>query len=208
VRCWVHLLGQVVGLLLAHCSNFVGLLHGQGLLQFLGLACSADLIRAELVVPWLMKHLTASGGYRINLQINYRSSAGRELCVGVGGGGRELASYAGSRSENLVRASVISGSADHSLCGGSAVKKNIIHEQARNMVYLGICANKITPGYELIGHIIGKGMILLAGGARGGPRGRPWDPNARIDKWEPGARLKIAPRQHRQCTNRGFSCPL
>ena len=26
---------------------------------------------------------------------------------------------------------------------------------------LGICANKIIPGYDLIGHIIGKGMILL-----------------------------------------------
>jgi hypothetical protein len=33
---------------------------------------------------------------------------------------------------------------------------------------LGICANKIIPWYDLIGHLIGKGMILL-GGARGGP---------------------------------------
>jgi hypothetical protein len=32
-----------------------------------------------------------------------------------------------------------------------------------------------------------------------------WDPNARINKLEPGTRLKIAPRQHRQCTNTGFS---
>ena len=98
------MLGHVVGLLLAHCSNFVGLLHGihdQELLEFLDLACSADLIRAVLVAPWLMTHLTASGGYRIDLQINYHSSAGRELRVGVGGGGSELASYAGSRSENL-----------------------------------------------------------------------------------------------------------
>jgi hypothetical protein len=33
---------------------------------------------------------------------------------------------------------------------------------------LGICANKIIPWYDLIGHLIGKGMILL-GGTRGGP---------------------------------------
>jgi hypothetical protein len=31
-----------------------------------------------------------------------------------------------------------------------------------------ICANKIIPWYDLIGHLIGKGMILF-GGARGGP---------------------------------------
>jgi hypothetical protein len=33
---------------------------------------------------------------------------------------------------------------------------------------LGICAKKIIPWYDLIGHLIGKGMILL-GGTRGGP---------------------------------------
>jgi hypothetical protein len=54
--------------------------------SILRLACSADLFRAVLVAPWLMTHLTASGGYRINMQINYRSSAGRGLCVGVGVG--------------------------------------------------------------------------------------------------------------------------
>jgi hypothetical protein len=34
--------------------------------------------------------------------------------------------------------------------------------------WMGICANKIIPGYDLSGHLIGKGMILL-GGTRGGP---------------------------------------
>ena len=57
----------------------------------LQLACSADLFRAVLVASRLMTHFTASGGYRIKLQINYRSSVGRELCVFVGGGGGVLA---------------------------------------------------------------------------------------------------------------------
>ena len=56
----------------------------------LQLAYSADLFRAVLVASRLMTHFTASGGYRIKLQINYRSSVGRELCVFVGGGGRVL----------------------------------------------------------------------------------------------------------------------
>jgi hypothetical protein len=33
---------------------------------------------------------------------------------------------------------------------------------------LGMCANKIIPGYDLIGNLVGKGMILL-GGTWGGP---------------------------------------
>ena len=37
-----------------------------------------------------MTHFTASGGYRIKLQINYRSSVGQGSCVFVGGGGRVL----------------------------------------------------------------------------------------------------------------------
>ena len=46
------------------------------------------------------------------------------------------------------------------------------HERGTSMLRytrsLGICANKIIPGYDLIGQLIGKGMILL-GGTRGGP---------------------------------------
>ena len=73
----------------------------------LQLAYSADLFRAVLVDSWLMTHFTASGGYRINLQINYRSSAGRGLRVGVGVG----ASWRATRDpgpESLIRASVSS----------------------------------------------------------------------------------------------------
>ena len=54
----------------------------------LQLAYSADLFRAVLVDSWLITHFTASGGYRIKLQINYRSSVGQGSCVFVGGGGR------------------------------------------------------------------------------------------------------------------------
>ena len=54
------------------------------------MAYSADLNRAVLVDSWLMTHFTASGGYRIKLQINYRSSVGQGSCVFVGGGGRVL----------------------------------------------------------------------------------------------------------------------
>ena len=56
----------------------------------LQLAYSADLFRAVLVASRLMTHFTASGGYRIKLQINYRSSVGQGSCVFVGGGGRVL----------------------------------------------------------------------------------------------------------------------
>ena len=106
MRCWVHLLGQVVGLLLAHCSNFVGLLHGihdQGLLEFLDLACSADLFRAVLVDSWLMTHLTASDGYRSGVcRSTTAAASGRgRVCLWVGVGVC-CRCYTGSRSENLI----------------------------------------------------------------------------------------------------------
>ena len=54
----------------------------------LQLAYSADLFRAGLVDSRLMTHFTASGGYRIKLQINYRSSVGQgRVCLWVGVGG-------------------------------------------------------------------------------------------------------------------------
>ena len=56
----------------------------------LQLAYSADLFRAVLVASRSMTHFTASGGYRIKLQINYRSSVGQGSCVFVGGGGGVL----------------------------------------------------------------------------------------------------------------------
>jgi hypothetical protein len=33
---------------------------------------------------------------------------------------------------------------------------------------LGMCANKITPGCDLIGNLVGRGTVLL-GGTEGGP---------------------------------------
>ena len=53
-----------------------------------GVLCGLN--RAVLVASRLMTHFTASGGYRIKLQINYRSSVGQGSCVFVGGGGRVL----------------------------------------------------------------------------------------------------------------------
>jgi hypothetical protein len=35
--------------------------------------------------------------------------------------------------------------------------------------FMGMCANKIIPGYDLIGNLVGKGMVLLLGGTWGGP---------------------------------------
>jgi hypothetical protein len=53
----------------------------------------------------MRKHLVATGDNPADQQPQQRRAG---LCGCGGGGGRELASYAGSRSENLVRASVIS----------------------------------------------------------------------------------------------------
>ena len=61
-----------------------GLRFGSGLESSVGVLCGLN--RAVLVDSWLMAHFTASGGYRIKLKINYRSSVGQGSCVFVGGG--------------------------------------------------------------------------------------------------------------------------
>jgi hypothetical protein len=42
------------------------------------------------------------------------------------------------------------------------------HTNANPLVGMGMCANKIMPGFDLIGNLVGKGVILL-GGTWGGP---------------------------------------